>query len=81
MSTNAWLIVICAMMVNAVLFGTGAILVLSIPALAAEAAYLLPAVIVTSFVAAPFAAALIAPRMRFRNWGARGWRDGDVISG
>ena len=81
MSTGTWLIVICAMMVNAVLFGTGAVLVLSIPVLAAQAVYLLPAVIVASFVAAPFVAALIAPRMRYRNWSPRGWRDGDFLSG
>ena len=81
MSTDTWLIVICAMMANAVLFGAGAVLVLSIPVLAAQAVYLLPAVIVASFVAAPFVAALIAPRMRVRNWSARGWRDGDFLSG
>ena len=81
MNTNAWLIAICALMVNAVLFGTGAVTVLSIPALAAHAPILLPAVIVTSIVLAPALAVLIAPRMRFRNWSAEGWQRGDLISG
>lgn len=80
-STDTWLRIICSMMTNAVLFGTGAITVLSIPALAVHANYLLPCVIIFSFVAAPFISALVAPRMRIRNWGKQAWRDGDVISG
>lgn len=81
MSTNAWLVVISAMMVNAVLFGTGAVTVLAVPALAAQAPVLLPAAIAASFILAPLIALLIAPRMRFRNWGKDGWRRGDLISG
>jgi len=71
MKTNTYLNIFVSMMVNAVIFGTGAITVLSIPALAAQAKYLLPLVIVISFVAAPFIARLIAPRMRLRNWRRR----------
>ncbi|RYE51060.1 MAG: hypothetical protein EOP18_12635 [Rhizobiaceae bacterium] len=69
------------LMINAVLFGLGAITVLSIPALAEQAKYLIPAVVVLSFVLVPFIAAPIARRMRLKNWGRRAWREGDAISG
>lgn len=68
MSTNTMIVLLVSLITNAVLFGAGAVTVLSVPALAEHAKYLLPAVIVASFVLAPFAARLIAPRMRARNW-------------
>lgn len=71
MKTDTYLTFFVSMMVNAVIFGTGAITVLSIPALAENAKYLLPLVVVISFVVAPFIAKLIAPRMRLRNWHRR----------
>ncbi|MBA3043274.1 MAG: hypothetical protein KJ670_23860 [Alphaproteobacteria bacterium] len=71
MKTDTYLTFFVSMMVNAVVFGTGAITVLSIPALAENAKYLLPLVVVISFVVAPFIAKLIAPRMRLRNWRRR----------
>ena len=80
-STNTWLVIICSLSTNAVLFGTGVVTVLSIPALAAQAVYLIPAVVVASLILAPLAALWIAPRMRLRNWSREGWRDGDHISG
>ncbi|RST87113.1 hypothetical protein EJC49_07355 [Aquibium carbonis] len=69
------------MHVNAVLFGLGAVTVLSIPALADRAVFLIPAVVVASFALAPFIAGMIAPRMRIRNWSRKAWREGDAISG
>ena len=81
LSTDTWLKIMSGMMINAVLFGLGAITVLSIPALAEHAKYLMPAVVVVSFALAPFIAAPIARRMRLRNWGRRAWREGDAISG
>ena len=54
------------MMVNAVVFGIGAIAVLSIPQLSANAAYLLPIVIAMSFMISPFIAWQIAPTLRAR---------------
>lgn len=74
MKTDTYLTFFVSMMVNAVLFGAGAgaITVLSIPALAEQAKYLLPLVVVISFAAAPFIARLIAPRMRLRYWRRRG---------
>ena len=80
-TTNTWLWIVCAMMTNAVLFGAGAVTVLSVPALLPYAKYLIPAVVVLSFALAPFVARLIAPRMRLRNWGREAWRRGDGISG
>jgi hypothetical protein len=67
MSTTMQIAALVGMMVNAVLFGAGAVVVLSIPALAAHAAVLLPAVVVVSLLAAPPIARAIAPRMRLRN--------------
>ena len=51
-------------MVNAVVFGIGAVTVLSIPALSAYAAYLLPIVVALSFATSPFIAWEIAPTLR-----------------
>ncbi|QDY99286.1 hypothetical protein FQ775_02255 [Nitratireductor mangrovi] len=80
-STDTWLVIVCSLSTNAVLFGTGVVTVLSVPALAAHAIYLIPAVVVASLALSPVAASWIAPRMRLRNWGRRDWREGDVISG
>ena len=80
-STDTWLMIVCALLVNAVLFGIGAITVLSVPALADQAKYLIPAVVVASIALAPFLGGMIARRMRMRNWSKQGWREGDSISG
>lgn len=80
-TSDTWLKIICSMMINAVIFGFGAIAVLSIPALTHYAKYLIPAVVVASFALAPFISSFIAPRMRIRNWGQENWRKGDAISG
>lgn len=81
LTTDNWLKIVCSMMINAVIFGAGAILVLSVPALAVHAKVLLPLVIIAAFAAAPLFALVIAPRMRLRNWGRRDWKRGDMISG
>jgi len=78
---ETWFTIVCSMMIHAVIFGVGAILVLSIPALAGHAKILLPFVVVAAFTAAPFSALAAAPRMRLRKWGRRDWKRGDVISG
>ena len=80
-TTDTWIRIVCSMVINAVIFGAGAILVLSVPALAVHAKVLLPLVVIAAFAAAPFLALLVAPRMRLRNWGRRDWKRGDVISG
>lgn len=81
LTTDTWLKIVCSMVINAVIFGAGAILVLSVPALAVHAKVLLPLVIIAAFAAAPLFALVIAPRMRLRNWGRREWKRGDMISG
>lgn len=80
-STNTWLRIVVAMQLNAILFGIGAITVLTLPALAAEAKWLLPLVVVAAFGLAPFLSLVVYPRMRVRNWGRSVWRRGDLISG
>lgn len=80
-TTDTWLKIVCSMMINAVLFGTGVVIVLSLPALTLQEKALIPTVVVLSFVLAPLLSMLIAPRMRIRNWGAQEWRRGDAISG
>lgn len=52
MRTRTFIAGLIALPINAVLFGTGAITVVWIPALAEHAKYLLPAVVVGGFVAA-----------------------------
>lgn len=68
MKTRAWITGIVAMMINAVLFGIGAVTVLAVPALNEYAKILLPVVIVASFLAAPPIAWRLAPRLRLRPW-------------
>ena len=72
MSTRVFITMLVSLMTNAVIFGIGAVAVLSIPALAEHVKYLLPVVVVVSFVLAPVAAWFIAPRLRLRNTGRRG---------
>jgi hypothetical protein len=66
MSTRASISILILSMVNAVLFGIGAIIVLSIPALNANANILLPVIIMASFVISPFISWTLAPRLRAR---------------
>lgn len=76
--TRAYIAVAVALMVNAVLFGFGAVAVLSVPALNEQAKIWLPVVIVASFVLAPPIAWKIAPRLRARFWNPRHPRDAKV---
>jgi hypothetical protein len=80
-STDTWLRIVCAALVNPILFGIGAVTVLSVPAFAEHAKYLIPAVVVASFALAPVIAYVIAPRLRIRNWGRDAWAEGDAVSG
>lgn len=66
MRTRTYIAGLIALPINAVLFGAGAIAVLSIPALAEQAKYLLPVVVVAGFVAAAPIAWMMAPRLRSR---------------
>jgi uncharacterized membrane protein len=66
MQTRTHVSVLISTMVNAVIFGIGAITVLSIPTLAASAWFWLPVVIVVSFLVSPFIAWKLAPRLMLR---------------
>ena len=55
-------------MTCAVLFGIGAVTVLSVPAFSEQAKFLLPIVIAASFVLGPIIAWFMAPRLRARYW-------------
>jgi NAD(P)H-hydrate repair Nnr-like enzyme with NAD(P)H-hydrate dehydratase domain len=68
------------MMVQAVLFGAGLVLILLTPSLNAHAMSTLPEMIVLSVLLSAVIAWMIAPRLRARHWRARGI-DGDAISG
>ncbi|MCL6709069.1 hypothetical protein M8R20_18965 [Pseudomonas sp. R2.Fl] len=67
MKTNTYISLFVGMMVNAVLFGIGAVTVLSLPALEAYWKYLLPLVVVMAFSLTPFISMAMAPYMRLRN--------------
>jgi hypothetical protein len=60
MKTDTFLKIICAPIVNSVIFGAGAVTVLSIPVLNALALYLLPAVVILSFVFTFFLTGFVA---------------------
>lgn len=65
--TTRWAIAaLVYMMTNAVLFGIGATIVLSVPTLATQAMVLMPAVVVGSFVLGAPLAWYIAPMLRSR---------------
>tara|TARA_R110002020_G_scaffold40118_6_gene118787 strand:+ start:7881 stop:8111 length:231 start_codon:yes stop_codon:yes gene_type:complete len=63
MRTRTFIAGLIALPINAVLFGAGAVTVLSIPALAEHAKYFLPVVIVAGFVAAAPLAWIMALRL------------------
>ena len=71
MSTRFRISMLIYGMVNALLFGTGAIAVLSFPSLQDSWKVLVPVVVVLSFVLAAPIAWFIAPRLRARYWRER----------
>ena len=71
MSTKVAIAALIYSMVNAVLFGTGLIIVFTVPALSAHAIALVPAVVVVSLVLAIPVSWIVAPRLRARYWRQR----------
>lgn len=71
MGPRIYITIMLSLMTCAVLFGIGAVIVLSVPMLSEQAKFLLPAVIAASFVLGPIIAWFMAPRMRARYWKAR----------
>jgi hypothetical protein len=72
MKTRTYVAALVSMMINAVVFGIGAIAVLSLPGLAADAWFWLPLVVVVSFVVSPFIGWWMAPMLRARYERRRG---------
>ncbi len=68
MSTRTYISGMISLMVNAVLFGSGAVVILAIPALREHVVWLLPAWIVFALVITPPIAWFMAPRLRLRYW-------------
>jgi len=71
MTKNQSITVLISGMVAAVLFGIGTATVLSFPSLAVHAAWLLPIIIVVSFLLTPLIGWLIAPRLRINSGSER----------
>lgn len=71
MSIRFQIAALLSIVVNAVIFGVGAIIVLSVPSLAVEAKTLLPVCVAVSLIIAPPIAWWIAPRLRNRYWRQR----------
>ena len=70
-TTRASIAALVYLMTSAVLFGVGIVVVLTVPALSANAVFLIPAVVVASLILGAPAAWIIAPRMRARYWRQR----------
>ena len=66
MTTETRIALIIYGLVNAVIFGTGAITILSLPSLQEQWPYLMPIVVVLSLVLAWPIAKIIAPKLRSR---------------
>lgn len=79
MSVRLQIAAMVFMMVQAVLFGAGMVVILITP-IQSDAMAAIPTMIAISVVVSAAIAWLIAPRLRQRYWRARG-TDGDVISG
>jgi len=71
MSARIYITILLSLMTCSVLFGIGAVAVLSVPALSEQAKFLLPVVIAASFVIGPVIAWFMAPRLRARYRKAR----------
>lgn len=79
MTTRLSIAVLIYMVVQAVTFGVGAILVLATP-LQAEAMKLMPVVVIASSIVSVAISWLLAPRLQARYWRAKGVKS-DLISG
>ncbi|WP_018701058.1 hypothetical protein [Amorphus coralli] len=68
MQAKTQIAILIGLMANAVIFGFGAIVVLSVPPLAANAMVALPVVVAVSFALSPLVGWYLAPRAMARNW-------------
>jgi hypothetical protein len=70
-ATRAQIAALIYSMINGVLFGTGLVLVLTLPVLSADAGFWIAVVVVASLIAAAPIAWAMAPRLRARYWRRR----------
>lgn len=68
MKTRIYVATLAALPVNAVLFGIGAVTVLSVPALNEHATVLMPNVVLASVALTPPIAWVVSRRMMLRYW-------------
>lgn len=73
--TRLWIAAMVYPMANAVLFGSGATLVLTVPWLRENAVWSLPVIIVLALILAAPVSWVLAPRLRRRYWKYRAARD------
>lgn len=80
MSVRLQIAALVFMMVQAVLFGAGAVAILLTPALRDQGFFYMPLMIAATMIVAALLSWMIAPRLQARYWRRRGV-DHDVISG
>lgn len=68
MTNNTRIALLISLMVNAVVFGVGAVVILAIPVLNANAIYLLPAWIGITILLTPPVSRVMAPWLRSRRY-------------
>lgn len=66
MRTITHITIVLSMMVNAVIFGVGTIVILTVPALNDQAKYLLPVWTAFTFLVSPVVGRFLAPTLRLR---------------
>ncbi|MCR6502773.1 hypothetical protein MUO32_27465 [Shinella sp. CPCC 101442] len=66
MRTITHITIVVSMMVNAVIFGVGTIVILTVPALNDQAKYLLPVWTTFTFLVSPVVGRFLAPTLRLR---------------
>lgn len=71
MSVRFHIAVALSIMVNAVLFGIGTIIVLATPQLSVDASFWMPVVVVLSLLLSPPISWFLSPRLRNRYWQKR----------
>ncbi|MGV3550517.1 hypothetical protein [Rhizobium sp.] len=62
MSTHAWITALISLVISFVLFGIGAVTILTLPIASTEAQLVLPLIVLVGLLIAPFAAERLSPR-------------------
>lgn len=78
MSKHAWITALISLVISFLLFGIGAVTILTLPVLSTEAQLILPVIVLLGLLIAPFAAEKLSPRL---TPGERNDHEEDVSSG